>query len=133
MDLTALAYLIYLAVTVPLVVYVASTLSRNGAIFLRTVFHGNDELAASVNQLLFVGFYLLNLGYVALFLRSNETVTNARGVVELVSVKVGYVAIVLGIVHLLNVYVFNRMRRNAIDDQRPFAPVIADDYTSVVR
>ena len=45
MNDTFVAYLIYLAVTVPLVVFVARTLHRHGALFLREVFHGNDGLA----------------------------------------------------------------------------------------
>ena len=131
MNDTSIAYLIYLAVSVPLVVYVARTLHRHGTIFLREVFRGNDGLADAVNHLLVVGFYLLNLGYVSLFLRTDDEVVGGEGVLELVSKKVGIVAIVLGIVHLANVWVFNTLRRNATFQQRTELPVDADEWTEV--
>lgn len=132
MNDTFIAYLIYLAVTVPLVVYVARTLSKHGDIFLREVFHGNDALASAVNHLLVVGFYLLNLGYVALFLRADRTVRGGEEVLELVSRKVGIVAIVLGVVHLANVWIFNTLRKNAMFQQQTELPVTTNEYTEVI-
>ena len=132
MNHTFIAYCIYLAVTVPLVVYVARTLSRHGDVFLREVFHGNEHLASAVNHLLVVGFYLLNLGYVSLFLRTDESVAGGEQIVELVSRKVGVVAIVLGVVHLANVWIFNTLRRNAQFQNQTELPLEADAYTDVV-
>ena len=78
MTLKTLAYLLYLAITVPLTIYVARTLFRNGRVFLHDVFNGNDALADAVNRLLVVGFYLFNLGYVALFMQNDETIENTE-------------------------------------------------------
>jgi len=133
MNHTFTAYVIYLALAVPLVVYVARTLSRHGAIFLREVFHGNDALAAAVNHLLVVGFYLLNLGYVSLFLRTDRTINSGEEVLELVSRKVGIVAIVLGVVHLANVWIFNTLRRNAAFQHQTELPVTTDEFTEVTQ
>jgi len=133
MNDTTIAYLIYLALAVPLVVVVARTLHRHGALFLREVFRGNDELAAGVNHLLVIGFYLLNLGYVSLFLRTDDPVAGGEEVLELVSRKIGIVAIVLGLVHLLNVWVFNTLRRNAVFQQQTELPVTTDEHTEVAR
>ena len=69
------SYLVYLLISVTLTVWVARTLHKRGAIFLVDAFHGNAELAASVNHLLVVGFYLINIGFVTLALKSNATVT----------------------------------------------------------
>lgn len=127
-----IAYLLYVAITVPLTVYVARTLHRHGALFLRQVFPGNHPLADAVNHLLVVGFYLLNLGYVALFLRTGPEVNGAAEIMEMVSRKVGVVSIVLGTVHLANVFVFNRFRRNAELSNAPILPVQPDAWTPVV-
>lgn len=109
--MTVLTYLLYLATAIPLTVWVAGTLSRNGALFLVDVFGGNDDLARAVNRLLVVGFYLVNLGFVALFLRVADPVVDTRRMIEALSVKLGVVLLVLGVLHLLNVYVFNSFRR----------------------
>ena len=111
MDLTVVAYLAYLLIAVPLTVWVGRTLAQNGRVFLVDVFSGNDALAEAVNKLLVVGFYLLNLGVVALYLRVDEQVATARQVVEVLSVKLGVVLLMLGVVHLFNVYVFTKIRR----------------------
>ena len=65
-----------------------------------------------------VGFYLISLGFVTLFLTSSARVTGAREVFELISVKVGTVALVLGAMHLVNVLVFNGIRRRHLNDTR---------------
>ena len=76
-------------------------------------FHGNTELADSVNHLLVVGFYLINIGYVTLALRATETLNTLRSAIELVSDKVGLVLLVLGFMHFFNLFVFSRIRKRA--------------------
>lgn len=123
MDWITASYLTYLAITVPLTVWVARTLSSNGEVFLRDVFDDNSELAAAINTLLVVGFYLLNVGFVLLYLRTGEAVTDLPGLVELVSLKVGVVMVVLGLVHFTNVYVFNAIRRRVRMEALRTAPL----------
>jgi hypothetical protein len=122
MDIVA-CYLAYLAVSLAATIWVAQTLRSKGRSFLIDAFHRNSELADSVNHLLVVGFYLINVGYVTLTLHSYVQVTNLREAIELVCDKLGVVLIVLGAMHFLNLYIFNRLRRRGEADMRPpFAP-----------
>src|SRR5467141_3193907 len=89
------AYVGYLVLSIGLTVWVARTLSKNGRIFLVDSFLGNTELADSVNHLLVVGFYLINIGYVSLALKYGERPTDLPGAIETLSTKVGFVLIVL--------------------------------------
>lgn len=123
MSWTVWTYVVYLLVTVPLTIWVATTLSHNGKVFLEDVFAGNDRLADAVNKLLVVGFYLLNLGFVTLYLRIGEVVPDAAGLFEQLSVKVGVVTLVLGVLHFFNVYVFNAIRRRSRMETLRGAPV----------
>jgi hypothetical protein len=123
MTMTVTTYLLYLLIAVPLTIWVARTLSRNGRIFLVDVFHGNEDFADAVNRLLVVGFYLVNLGFVTLFLRTGATVADARGLIEALSVKVGIVMVVLGVLHLVNVWVFNAIRRRSRLEEMTAPPV----------
>ena len=109
MDPKFAMYIAYLVITVGLTVWVGRTLSRNGHVFLIDVFAGSEKLARSVNHLLVVGFYLVNLGYVS------------------IALKVGAVVLVLGVLHLGNLYVLNKLRRRAqqsawTDARPPVAP-----------
>jgi len=119
MDLIIVAYALYLLLSIPLTLLVARTLSKHGRTFLTEVFADSPGLANAVNQLLVVGFYLVSLGFVTLFLTSSTRELTARGVFELLSVKIGTVALVLGVMHLLNVLVFNGIRRRHLAPPPP--------------
>lgn len=106
-------YLIYLALSMGVTVGVARTLRKNGRVFLVEAFHGNELLADSVNHLLVVGFYLINVGYLTLRLKYGVKPTDLAESIEFLSSKVGLVLLVLGIMHFLNLYIFSRMRRRA--------------------
>src|SRR3954471_19048221 len=110
---TVWAYLAYLGVSVALTIWVARTLHKNGRIFLVDSFLGNEPLADSVNHLLVVGFYLVNIGFVTLALKYGDKATDAQTAVETLSSKVGLVLVVLGFMHFFNLFVFSKMRRRA--------------------
>jgi hypothetical protein len=105
-------YTTYALVTVSLTVWLARVLSRNGAVFLEDVFKDSPKMADAVNQLLVVGFYLLNLGYAALIMKAErgDTVISA---VEVLAWKLGALLMSLGLMHFANLYVFYRIRRRA--------------------
>jgi len=114
MTLIVWTHLAYLAISIALTVWVARTLHRNGRIFLVECFRGNTELADSVNHLLVVGFYLINIGYVALALRYGVAAADTQQALETLSTKVGLVLLVLGFMHFFNLVVFTRMRRRGL-------------------
>ena len=114
MNPILLTHLGYLALSIPLTVWVAKTLHKNGRVFLVDSFHGNLELAESVNHLLVVGFYLINIGYVTLALEYGRKPHDAVTAIEFFSNKIGFVLLVLGAMHFMNLSIFNRMRHKAI-------------------
>jgi hypothetical protein len=130
MGITSYTYLVYLAISVTLTIWVARTLHKNGRVFLVDVFHGNEPLADSVNHLLVVGFYLINFGYVSLALKLGYDVQSAQQSIEALSVKVGWVLVVLGSMHFFNLFIFSRMRKRASIVNGP-PPVAPDAFTAV--
>lgn len=114
MNTVVWTYAAYMAVSVALTVWVAATLRKNGRTFLVDAFGGNREMADSVNHLLVVGFYLINIGYVALALRYGVKPIDLQSAVEFFSTKVGLVLVVLGVIHFFNLAVFTRMRDRGI-------------------
>ncbi len=68
--LNSITYIIYLGLSIFVTVFVSRTLSKNGLPFLVRGFKGDEELAASINHLLVVGFYLVNLGFVLLKMKT---------------------------------------------------------------
>ena len=125
MNETVITYTLYLILAVSMTVWVARTLHKNGRIFLVDCFHGNTDLADSVNHLLLVGFYLMNIGFVSLYLKTADEIAGARGVFEALSGKMGVVLLVLGGMHFFNLFVFSRIRQHKRMAQAP-RPVAAD-------
>jgi len=125
---TVAAYALYLPISLALTIWVAKTLSRNGRLFLIRTFGGDDKLADSINHLLVVGFYLVNIGYVTLALRYGDKPADLVGMIEFLSWKVGLVLVVLGGLHFLNLFVFGKIareggwRRAGRDDAPPLPP-----------
>lgn len=116
---TVWLYLIYLTISILLTIWVAQTLYKSGRIFLVDVFAGNEPMADSVNHLLVVGFYLINIGYVVLALKTDQSPLNVQQIIENLSAKVGVVLLVLGGMHFFNLFVFTRMRKRALESQLP--------------
>lgn len=108
-------YVAYLLLALPVTIWVARTLHTNGRAFLVDAFHGQEALADSVNHLLVVGFYLINLGWIVMTLRTREPVETVRSAIELLSDKIGTVLFVLGLMHFLNLFLFSRFRRRALE------------------
>ena len=101
-------YVSYLAISVVLTGWVGQTLHRNGEVFLVGVFR-DHRMAASVNRLLVVGFYLINFGVVSVSLRLASDARTGQQVIEQLSVKLGAVMLVLGVLHLVNLSVLTRI------------------------
>lgn len=112
-EIMVWTYGVYLVLGLGLTVFVARTLHKNGRVFLIESFHGDEKLADSVNHLLVVGFYLINIGFVSLALKYGEPARTVREAIEYLSWKVGFVAILLGVVHLINLRIFTNMRTEA--------------------
>lgn len=115
MNYYLLVYGVYLPVTVLLTVWVARTLFTNGRTFLVDIFHGNEPLADSVNKLLITGFYLINIGYATLTLRSTDEIGSYQQSVEELSIKIGTIILILGGMHFFNLYVFYKLCNRAQD------------------
>src|SRR3954464_8984712 len=117
---TVYSYILYLVISLVLTIWDALTLHSRGRVFLIDAFHGNETVADSVNHLLVVGFYLINIGYVTLALKYGEKPQSTQQAIEFLSTKVGLVLVVLGVMHFFNIFNFAKMRRKGT---RPAAAI----------
>ncbi len=112
-----MTYVTYLVLVIFITVSVARTLSKNGAAFLIDGFDGDEALAKSINHLLVVGFYLINLGFALMQLtyRKIETIDTA---VLFLSSKIGFVMLVVGVMHLFNLLVISKIKAGKVNRRR---------------
>lgn len=83
------------------------------------MFYGNVALASAANNLLVVGFYLLNFGFMGLWLRIDGSVLNTRDAIEALSGKIGLMLLVLGTLPFANLYIFSWIRVQSDQPQTP--------------
>lgn len=118
MQAALYTYVVYTTVSIALTIWVARTLHKNGRLFLIDAFHGDEPRADAVNHLLVVGFYLVNIGFILLFLKWGTKPTTLVEGIEYAATKLGIVMLVLGCMHFYNMYNFDKMRRKARNSEK---------------
>lgn len=105
----AVAYGLYLGISIALTIWVARALSSTGETFLVRCFGQDVELARSTNRLLVIGFYLVNLGFICFRL---EFWSPDEGfMIAEIGSRVGVTLLVLGGMHFFNMAMIARMGR----------------------
>lgn len=111
-----IAYLVYLPVAILMTISVSNILFKNGKIFMYDIFHQKKDIAEATNSLFKIGFYLLNIGFAMLIVYMTSILTTEDLIVRL-STKIGGFAIYLGIMLMLNLFLFMKGRRRSLQQQ----------------
>jgi hypothetical protein len=111
------AYMIYLPIVIALTVFVSQFLFKNSKTFMIDIFHQKEDLAMATNSLFKIGFYLLNIGFALCIIEFFQIESVERLVVAL-SRKIGGFSIYLGIMMLLNLLLFLKGRKHAMNKEK---------------
>jgi len=105
--LNTFTYLIYLAISAYITLSVGKALNQNGLVFLTNHLGGNQRLATAINNLLLIGYYLINTGYILLVLNLNTAteVDDLKIMIQFLSQNLGLVTLMLGAMHMIIFYV----------------------------
>lgn len=102
-------YLAYIGLSLGITVWVGRTLNKNGRVFLLENYADKPQLADAINHMLLVGFYLINIGFIAYTMRITGTPPlDWAEALEFLSVKIGFMAIVLGFMHFSLMFALQR-------------------------
>lgn len=110
-TIITIIYILYFAIALAMTIWVARTLHKNGRLFLIDAFHGDEDRADAVNHLLVVGFYLINVGFILMFLRYGTKPLGIVEGIEYIATKLGIVMLILGAMHFFNMFNFDKMRK----------------------
>lgn len=100
-----IAYLLYLPISAYITIVVGKRLHSDGIYYILDHFPGKEEMAHTLNRFLLVGYYLINLGYVAISLKCWITIETTVQLINELSFMVGSIMMVLGIMHFFNMAV----------------------------
>lgn len=129
-DFKLINYALYTLITAAVTVRVGRSLHRAGDAFLGECFAGDRTMAASVNHLLLVGFYLVNAGGLALLLKLDHPPTDLTTLAESLAWKLGVALTGLGAMHFFNLYNFDSLRRRA-RDKRAQKEALEEDKAAI--
>jgi len=101
----SMAYIIYLLLTYLITVHVGMRFYKNGRLYILTLMKGDEATTDSINRILLIGYYLLNLGYAALMISNWETVTTYADMVRTITTMTGRIVLTLAVVHYMNMFV----------------------------
>lgn len=121
---TPATYVTYILISILVTIFVSRTLSKNGEIYLIDGFNGNTELAKSVNHMLVVGFYLLNVGFVLLRLKSGKPIVSVEDMIIYLSSSIGFVLVVLGGAHFFNMFLIHKFREAGLKKRQAGQPAL---------
>lgn len=110
-------YGIYLAMSFTITFRVGNALAANGLVFLINQTRGNNSLAKAINNLLLIGFYLINIGYILLIINLQGFVPEFDSLqqqLNFLTFNLGLVILVLGLLHMLLLYVFSHWRPSVL-------------------
>lgn len=111
------AYMIYLPIVIALTVFVSQFLFKNSKTFMIDIFHRKEDIAMATNSLFKIGFYLLNVGF-ALCIIEFYRIETVESLVVNMSEKIGKFSIYLGIMMLLNLLLFLKGRKHAMNKDK---------------
>jgi hypothetical protein len=100
--MNTLAYIIYLVITYFITVKVGLAFYRNGAIYILNLLPENGKLAHAINKMLLTGYYLLNLGYAAMMIKTWEKINNWTELISSIGLMTGKIMLTLALIHFMN-------------------------------
>ena len=108
MNLNIIGYVIYLLITTFIIINVGKICYRNGNIYVAQLIPEHEDLCQKTNQVLLIGYYLLNLGYCAMTLISWDKIISYSQLVEVISIKTATIICIIAILHYFNIYIITK-------------------------
>ena len=102
MNYNIISYLIYGCITIYIIYRVGKLFHSNGRVFILRLFHQNESLTDTTNNLLLLAYYLFNFGYVIIQFSFWEKVTSFESMINSISLKTGLLILILGLTHYFN-------------------------------
>ena len=106
MNYNIISYIIYLPIISFIMIYIGWLFYSHGEIFLQNLFN-NESLAKNINNLLLMGYYLVNLGYAIITISYWETIDSFPEMLNMLSNHLGIIIIGLALLHYNNVFWLN--------------------------
>ena len=107
MNYQIISYIVFLGLSFFITIKIGWILYINGAVYLHEIFKQQQGFVQSINKLLLIGYYLINLGKAAFEITNWETVYRLSDLFRITGQKLGNLLLLLAIMHYINVIGLN--------------------------
>ena len=104
MTYTSIGYICFFTIMTYVIGVIGWQFYKHGRHFLESIFKTDLHLIDSINKLLLVGYYLFNLGYVAISIRAWVDIKSWPDLISTIAVESGTIILILGVMHYLNLF-----------------------------
>ena len=108
MNLNILGYAIYLLITIFIIIKVGRICYQNGNIYVAQLIPDHMDLCHKINQVLLLGYYLMNIGYCAMTLISWEKIITFNQLIEVIAFKSAIIIGTIAFMHYGNIFVLTK-------------------------
>jgi len=102
MTFNLIGYCIYVPITAFITVAVGKSFHKHGIHYIKSIIL-EKKIATSLNNLLLVGYYLVNIGYAFSVIIKWEHISNSHQLIEEVSLRTAYIILLLTLMHYINI------------------------------
>lgn len=114
MNLNIIGYTIYLLITIFIIIKVGKICYKNGNIYVAQLIPEHEDLCLKTNQILLIGYYLLNIGYCAMTLISWEKIIFFNQLIEVIAYKSAIIICTIATMHYVNIMVLTKYIKKLI-------------------
>lgn len=114
MNYNILSYIIYLPIIAFIMLRVGWLFYKNGEVFIISLIPDNTQLVKNINNLLLIGYYLVNLGYAVLTISDWNTVNSIVEMINSLTFIIGKIMLLLALLHFNNIFWLNYLTKHKI-------------------
>ncbi len=115
MNLNIIGYAIYILITTLININVVKICYKNGNVYVAQLIPEHEELCHKTNQILLIGYYLLNIGYCVMTLISREKILSINQLIEIISLKSAIIICSISILHYINIFILTKYIQKIIN------------------
>ena len=103
-SMKLITLIVYVIVALITAYILGQTLYKNGEVFIKNSLGTETHLTKPINNILLVGFYLVNLAFVLWYVsKKNTLIVDWHDALSFLTTKLGRVYVILGVWHYFNV------------------------------
>ncbi|MGL4629570.1 MAG: hypothetical protein ACRCVT_00080 [Leadbetterella sp.] len=95
-------YSLYILISVFVTVYVGYKLHKDGGVWILSIVK-DDTIGVRLNNLLLMGYYLVNIGFIFYTLATPMTLETFTQAIQVVGKKLGIILLILAYLHYQNI------------------------------